>query len=106
MPVRHAEHEGLGLSVDLPHLKQRDVDAFYAAARAITPEWRKFTQPERASIFVKAAAALGWLPGWDAKAVDECDEPAKVQWLAIQLDAHVGGAITIPPNSKGPLPTT
>jgi len=107
MAVRHVEHGGLGLSFDLPHLRQRDVDAWYAALRVFAPDWRRYSDAERAGAFAKAAATCKWLPPeWTPQAIDDCDTPGLVRWIGLQIDAHVGAFITIPPNLKGPSPTT
>lgn len=103
---RRAEHAGFELSFELPDLKQRDADAFFRHLRSLAPEWRTMGVLERASAFAKAAIRMGWYPGWTVEQIDECSTPGLVSWLGMEADAHLASYVTIPPNSKRPLPTT
>lgn len=90
------EHKGLGLALDLPELRQRDVEAFYAAMRALDPDWRKQPAVERAGDYARAAVRLGWYTGCDEAGIAGMS-PAAVWWIGAQVDSHVYAALKIPP---------
>lgn len=98
---KHIEHAELGLAFDLPALRTRDVDAFYAALRELEPNWRRLPLVERASAFVRAAARCGWLAGVAEAAVGDWPMPHTL-WVAGQVDAHFAEALAIP---KAPSPS-
>jgi hypothetical protein len=86
----------LGIEAALVDLKQRDVEAFFAALREIAPAYRQMGTLERAGYYVRAAARAGWLTGVVEAEVDGM-APAAALWLGVRVDKHLGEAITIDP---------
>lgn len=89
------EHETLGLEFELPdrELKQRDVEAFYAAMPATA---RGALAPVRNGHIIRAAIDCGWLKGQlTAEEVGDM-HPAGVTWLAGEIDTLVFTAYEIP----------
>lgn len=89
------KHEALGLEFELPdhELKQRDIEAFYAAMPVGA---RGSLAPIRNGHVVRAAISCGWLEGQltDDELADM--HPAGVTWLAGEIDTLVFAAYEIP----------
>lgn len=101
---KRIEQAGLGLAFDLPELRTRDVDALYAALRALVPEWRRMPLSERASGFARAAARCGWLAGVTEAEIADWAFP-RTLWLASEIDQHLAEALTFP-KAPSPSPST
>jgi len=87
-------HEKLGADYELVELRQRDVEAFQrdyiASVKGVE------TVSEKAGITVRVAAKLGLVHGLKEELVPDLP-PNVVLWLSIQIHAHVGDALKIPP---------
>ena len=89
------ENEKLGISVELPELRQRDVEAFFRAVRELQGGDLNVSSPEYLGITVRAACRAGLLPG--IKEVDIDDKtPAAVHILARAVNDHLAEALRIP----------
>ena len=88
------EHKGLGLSVDLPELSQRQLEAYFAGLREAEVDPAKLSSVEYMGAAAREAAKLGWLNG-----VGDVGElpPKHVRWLSGRISAHISEALPIPP---------
>jgi len=84
-------HKKLGVEFELPELKQRDVETFFAKLRE---DGAEVSGPEYAGRLARAAASVGWLNG-----VGDIGDmkPAVVVWLSSKLNEYIAEALTIPP---------
>jgi hypothetical protein len=88
------EHKKLGFAVDLPDLKQRELEAFFASMREKGIDINKISSVEYAGGAVRLAAELGWLNGLgDPGGLS----PKLIVWIASKISRHVAEVLTIPP---------
>ena len=89
------ENRTLGISVELPDLRQRDVEAFFRAVRDLQDGELNVSSPEYTGITVRAAARTGLLPGIDEGDVDDM-RPAAVRVLAQGINDHISESLAVP----------
>ena len=89
------ENEKLGISVELPDMKQRDVEAFFRTVRELQGGDINVSSPELVGVTVRAAARVGLLPGVNEGDVDDM-RPAAVMALSKAFNEHLADALRIP----------
>lgn len=89
------ENEKLGISVELPELRQRDVEAFFRAVRELQGGDLNVSSPELVGVTVRAAARVGLLPGVNEGAIDDM-RPAAVMALSQAVNDHLAEALRVP----------
>lgn len=89
------ENEKLGISVELPVLRQRDVEAFFRAARELLGGDVNVSSPEYMGITARAACRAGLLPGITEEAIGDMS-PAAAHILARAINEHIAEAMRIP----------
>jgi len=89
------ENQKLEISVELPQLRQRDVEAYFRAARDLQDGELNVSSPEYLGITVRAACRAGILPGYKEADIDDL-LPAAVHVLALGINDHISEALRIP----------
>lgn len=89
------ENEKLGISVELPDMKQRDVEAFFRTVRELQGGDINVSSPELMGATVRAAARVGLLTGVKESDIDDM-RPAAVMALSTAFNEHLADALRIP----------
>jgi len=92
--VTHIEHKGLGLSVELKDLKQRDLERFYAKRREVGLDPDVLSLPEYSGGLIRIAVELDFFS--ERFEIDDW-EPAKTIILKNGLIGAILEAVKIPP---------
>jgi hypothetical protein len=92
------QNKSLGVSVEITDvLLQRHVEAYFLALRDINGgNELEYSVPERMGGYVRAGCRSGILNTISEEDVDDMS-PAAVNWLAAEIDTHIGKASEIPP---------
>ena len=89
------ENQALGISMELPELKQRDVEAYFRAARDLLGGEVDVSSPEYQGVTVRAAARAGMLPGIKEDDVGDMS-PAATHLLARAVNNHIAESLSVP----------
>ena len=89
------ENQALGISVELPELRQRHIEAHFRAVRELQGGELDVSGPEYLGVTTRAAARTGILPGIKEDDVDEM-LPAAVLVLARAVNEHIAQALSVP----------
>lgn len=93
--MTHIGHKGLGLSVELKDLKQRDLEQFYAKQREVGLDPKFMSLPEYAGGQMRIASELDFF----SERFEDIDDwiPAKTLFLHKKFSDAVSEAVKIPP---------
>ena len=89
------KHKGLGLSVELKDLTQRDLERFYEKQREIGLNAENISLPEYSGDLIRIASELDFFSE-RFESVDDW-KPAKTIFLKDELVKAIIEAVTIPP---------
>ena len=89
------EHKGLGLSVELKDLTQRDLERFYAKLREVELKPENISLPEYAGDLIRIASELDFFN----ERFEDIDDwkPAKTIYLNGELLRALNESMTVPP---------
>ena len=89
------KHKGLGLSVEIKEITQRDLERFYEKQREVGLEPENISLPEYSGTIIRIASELDFF----SERFEDVDDwkPAKTIYLKEELVKVIVEAITIPP---------